>query len=101
MAENERTKISTHILPASATLLGLCFVLLSTIKLMGIADKTLIDELAGAATVFFLASSIFSYGSMRALGRAQSFERIADLIFIGGLFFLSIVSLVVVFGVVQ
>ncbi len=101
MADNERMKISTHILPASATLLGLCFVLLSSIKLMGIADKTLIDELAGAATILFLASGIFSYVSMRVIRKADFYERIADLIFVGGLFFLSIVSLVVVFGVIR
>jgi len=100
MAENEKIGDSTHILPASATLLGLCFVLLSSIKLLGMAEKTLIDELCGGVTILFLASSIFSYVSMHPLRKAVFYERIADLIFVSGLFFLSVVSLMVVFGTV-
>jgi hypothetical protein len=98
---DEKVKVSMHVLPASATLLGLCFVVLSSIKVLGVSDKTLIDELSGAATLFFLASSIFSYASMRTSKKAVLFERLADIIFIGGLFFLTLVSLVIVFGLVK
>ena len=100
MAENKKIRVSTHILPASAPLLGLCFVLMNSIKLLGIAGKTLIDELCGGATILFLASSVSSYVSMHPLRKAAFYERIADLIFVGGLFFLSVVSLMVVFGTV-
>jgi len=101
MPKDGKPNVSTHILGASSTLLGLCFVLLSSIKLFGYADKTLIDELSGAATIFFLASSIFSYVSMRAVNRSVIYERIADMIFMMGLFFLSIVSVMLVFGIAK
>ncbi len=97
MAEKERERVSTHILAASSTLLGLCFLLLSSITLFGKANETLIDELAGTATLFFLASSFLSYASMRATRRAVLYERIADGIFVAGLFFLSLVSLIIIF----
>jgi hypothetical protein len=98
---DEKIRVSMHVLPASATLLGLCFVVLSSIKVLGVQDKTLIDELSGAATLFFLASSIFSYASMRTVKRAVFFERLADIIFIGGLSFLTLVSLIIIFGLVK
>ena len=101
MPEEGKPKVSMHILSASSTLLGLCFLLLSSIRILGIADKTLIDELSGAATIFFLASSIFSYVSMRSMRRAALYEKMADVIFISGLFFLSLVSVVIVMGVIQ
>ncbi len=99
--EKEKEKVSTHILSASSTLLGLCFLLLSSIKLLGVGNETLIDELAGTATLFFLASSFFSYGSMRATRRPGFYEKIADGIFVAGLFFLGLVSLVIIFGLVK
>jgi hypothetical protein len=101
MPKDVKPSVSIHILGASSTLLGLCFVLLSSIKLFGYAEKTLIDELAGAATMFFLASSISSYVSMRSVNRSVFYERIADIIFIVGLLFLSIISLMIVFGVAR
>ena len=101
MPKDGKLNVSMHILGASATLLGLSFLLLSSIKVLGYAEKTLIDELSGAATIFFLASSIFSYVSMRSVNRSVFYERIADMIFLTGLFFLSIVSLMIVFGIAK
>ncbi len=101
MSEEGKLKVSMHILAASSTLLGLCFLLLSSIRILGIADKTLIDELSGAATIFFLASSIFSYVSMRSVRKAAVYEKIADAIFVAGLFFLSLVSVIIIFGIIQ
>jgi hypothetical protein len=50
MAENENKKnISRHILPTSSNLLGLCFVILTFIKLSKIANETIIDESIGRA----------------------------------------------------
>jgi predicted membrane channel-forming protein YqfA (hemolysin III family) len=101
MAEEKHTPIAHHILPTAATLLALCFLLLSMINVMDLGQKTLIDEMAGAATIFFLASSFFSYTAMRTRKRANFYEKLADYIFISGLAFLSIVSLVIIWGGVK
>lgn len=98
MIENENKKnISRHILPTSSNLLGLCFVILTFIKLSKIADETIIDESIGSLIIMFLISSIFSYASMRAKRKSELYEKIADYIFLFGLGLLTLVSLVIIF----
>jgi multisubunit Na+/H+ antiporter MnhG subunit len=98
MVENEgRNNISRHILPTSSNLLGLCFVILTFIKLSKIANETIIDETIGVIIFSFLVSSILSYTSMRAKRKFELYEKIADLIFLLGLFLLAVISLVIVF----
>ena len=98
---NEKKNVSRHILPTSANLLGLCFVILSFIKFWCRGRiETIIDELLGVAVILFLVSSILSYASMRSKGKTEVFEKMADIIFLGGLVFLSAISLILVFEVI-
>jgi len=90
--------LCNHILTASSNLLGICFVLISIIRISGVHHKTLLDELSLVAVLLFLASSLLSYASIRATTRQASYEKVADMIFISGLMFLGIVSIVVMFG---
>jgi hypothetical protein len=62
--ENQNDK-SPHILNASSNLLGLCFVVLTSLKLFKISQKTFIDELTSIAIVLFMASCILSFLSIR------------------------------------
>jgi hypothetical protein len=62
--ENQNDK-SPHILNASSNLLGLCFVVLTSLKLFKISQKTFIDELTSVAIVLFMASCILSFLSIR------------------------------------
>ena len=100
-AEGSRKNISRHILPTSANLLGLCFVILSFIKVLKLGNETVIDEMVAVAEGFFFASSFFSYVSMRASRRAEVCERIADTIFLMGLFLLSVCSVLVAYAAIQ
>jgi len=93
---NEKKNISRHILPTSANLLGLCFVILSFIKISKLGIETIIDELVGMAIIFFLVSSVLSYISMRSKTKAEKYEKTADIIFLIGLFFLSLISIILV-----
>jgi hypothetical protein len=98
MMENESKKnISRHILPTSSNLLGLCFVILTFIKLSKIANETIIDEIIGLLIMLFLISSVLSYISMRAKRKAEVYEKIADVIFLIGLCLLTLVSMVIIF----
>lgn len=97
---NDRKQIAQHILPTASNLLGLCFVLLSLIKLSALSAKTIIDEALGFEISLFLVSCIFSYGSMRSQKRSAHYERIADIIFFIGLGFLALISMVVVFEMI-
>ena len=96
-ARNDKKNISTHILPTSSNLLGLCFVILTFIKILKLGHETLIDEIVATAIVLFFVSSFFSYVSMRSDRWTQSCEKIADSIFLLGLFLLSIGSVLVAF----
>lgn len=82
--------MSKHILPTSGNLLGLCFAILSFIRVSGLANETIIDEILVLAIVLFLSASIVSYASMRSLKKEEHYERIAEFIFLGGLSLLGI-----------
>ena len=100
MIENENRKnISRHILPTSSNLLGLCFVILTFTRLSKIAHETIIDETMGGVIMLFLISSVFSYISMRSKKKSEAYEKFADLLFLFGLFILTLVSLVIIFEV--
>jgi hypothetical protein len=98
---NDKKNISRHILPTSSNLLGLCFVILTFIKIMKLGNETLIDEIVAIAIVLFFSSSFFSYVSMRSDKWAQSCERMADVIFLIGLLLLSIGSVLVAFEAIK
>ena len=96
---NARKDVSQHILPTAANLLGLCFVILSFIRVMKLAAETVIDELMGAAIIVFLITSVFSYASIRSNERTDHFEKIADTVFLVGLGLLTITAMIIVFEI--
>lgn len=98
---NDKKNISRHILPTSSNLLGLCFVILTFIKILKLGDETIIDEIVAMAIVLFFLSSFFSYVSMRTDRRTQLYEKIADSIFLFGLFLLSVGSALVAFEAIR
>lgn len=98
---NNKENISQHILPVSANLLGLCFILINFLQYwkMSKTVDTVLDNLVGVAIVLFLISSVLSYMSMRAKKKEVIYERIADYVFLSGLFFMTGVSLMIAFEV--
>ncbi|HOZ74161.1 MAG TPA: hypothetical protein PLS51_00655 [Flavobacterium sp.] len=91
-----------HILNTSATLLGLCFVVLTSLKGSKFNEVSVIDEFTAFAILMFLTSSILSYLSMRSENDAKpSYERVADAVFLGGLFFLFVTTILIVMDVIR
>src|SRR3954462_7234094 len=87
MQENKEK--SSHILSASSNLLGICFILLTSLKVLDVSKKTIIDEITLVAIILFMASCMFSFLSLRSTtARSDRYERIADFIFLAGLFLL-------------
>ncbi|HZV68735.1 MAG TPA: hypothetical protein VFG10_04295 [Saprospiraceae bacterium] len=99
---DDRNDKSPHILNTSATLLGLCFIVLTSLKLNNQSEVTLIDELTAIAIIMFMASSFLSFLSMRS-NRIPSarFEKFADFIFLTGLFFLFLTTIFILFNVID
>ena len=93
---------SPHILNTSATLLGICFLVLTSLNVMNVTAKTILDELTTAATVMFMTSSLLSFLSMRSKrSTGERFEKIADFVFLAGLFFLFITTLLLAFNIIK
>jgi hypothetical protein len=87
-----------HILPTSATMVGVCTTLVGLVKLGEIQHgKSAVDEYASSTAVLFLISASLSYLSIRsshkAKVRSQKLEMAADLIFMIGLAAISLVGL--------
>lgn len=78
--------LSSHILPTSATMVGVCMTVLSIAKLL--EERTrhgIVDEMMAFDSLIFLLSAIFSYLSIRSHRRTARLEKIADLAFMAGL----------------
>jgi hypothetical protein len=93
---------SPHILNASSNLLGICFILLASLKVMKIAEKTFIDEVTTLAIILLMGSCILSFISIRTNNqRSQFYENIADIVFMIGLSLLFITTILYSFNVIK
>jgi len=93
---------SSHILTTSSNLLGICFIVLTSLKLLHLDGKTLIDEFTAVAIFMFMFSSVLSFLSLRSKnGKGERLEKIADIIFLLGLFSLFIITMFVTFDIVK
>lgn len=84
---------SPHILNASSNLLGLCFVVLTSLKLLNAGHKTILDELTLAAIILFMSSCLLSFLSIRGTIKSRRYELIADYLFIAGIGVLFVTTL--------
>ena len=94
-----RSDLSHHILPSSATMLGVCMMVISIAKLLQLGSVGLaIDRLLALDSMLFLASAGLSYLAMRPSARSR-FERCADAAFMLGLVVLGICSVLLAFEI--
>ena len=93
---------SRDILYNSATLLGLCFIVLTSVKLTNHDETSLIDEMTAIAIIMFMACSVLSYLSMRdTRGLSRRYDKIADIFFLVGLFFLFLTTILLVSNIIE
>lgn len=93
---------SPHILNTSATLLGICFVVLTSLNVLNLKQKTIMDELTTAAIIMFMTSSLLSFLSMRSKKlKGIRYERMADIIFLSGLLLLFITTMLLALNVIK
>jgi amino acid permease len=97
--DNEKNNRSPHVLNASSNLLGLCFVVLTSLKVLKFSDTTLIDELTIGATILFMISCILSFLLIRR--NNKRYENIADLTFLLGLITLFVTTILFSFNVIR
>lgn len=94
---------SPHILGTSANLLGFTFLVLASIKGLGLSEHGLADEITGLCVILFASSSLLSFISMRFANKTggKNYEMFADIVFMAGLVMCLILSFLLVFEVVK
>jgi hypothetical protein len=90
---------SPHILNAASNLLGFCFVVLTTLKVLKLNYLTKIDELTAASIFLLMTSVISSFLAIRS--QKAIWERIADISFIIAILCLFVTTLFVTFNIIQ
>lgn len=91
---------SPHILNTSATILGICTVLITGLKFTKSSATTYLDETAMITAIIMYASCILSYLSIRSRNESNKFEQWADYIFLVGLFLLLVSMFLVAINVI-
>ena len=96
--------LASHILPVSATMIGVCVTLIGLVKLAEEKHgSSHVDEYAALVSVMFLTSALTSYLSIRNSHRPRLsvwIEQIADLIFLGGLIGITLVATLFAYEVI-
>lgn len=78
--------LSNHILPVSATMVGVCMTVISLMQFLSSASKLKwLDDVIAADSLIFMGSAILSYASIRTTANTERLERQADVLFIVGL----------------
>jgi hypothetical protein len=97
-------ELSRHILPTSATMIGICTTFIGLVK---VAENRIgpshVDEYAALAALLFLISATSSYLSIRYLnltGLSERCERIADMLFLTGLFSITVIAMLFAYEVI-
>jgi hypothetical protein len=97
----EENSKSSHILNTSSTLFGLCYVVFTSLKSLKLDKNTLIDEFTAVSMVLFMTSCIFSFLSVRRPRKSLLFENVADYVFLAGLFTLFVITISIIFNLLQ
>jgi len=96
--QNRKNRLADHILPTSATMVGVCITVISLAQLIprhGISRRA--DELLAFDSLLFMISAVLSYFSIRNPDSPTNLERLADVIFLVALAVMVIVGFIVSF----
>lgn len=108
MSEQESNRqleadISVHIFSVSAALVGVCLTVIGLIRIVVSARQveSAIDDFLAVDAVIFLFSCMLSYWALRtrSLYRMYRVERIADAVFLAGLFLMVLVCSFVAYAI--
>ena len=92
--------LSAHILPASATMIGVCMTVLTIGHLGPRGDlRMLVDKMLAIDALVFLVSALLSFMSMRARRAGRRYESHAETVFIAGLGLLALGAMVLAFAI--
>jgi hypothetical protein len=92
--------LSAHILPTSATMVGVCLTALyiSLLSPMS-AQRVVVDKLLAVDALVFLVSAVLSFASLRVRRGRKRYEALGESVFIGALGLLVLCALGLAFAV--
>ncbi len=97
-ADSKERRLADHILPSSATMIGVCMTVISVAHLIPKHSISRhVNEMLALDSLFFLGSALLSYFSIRHPHKAARYERRADTIFLIALSLMVVVGFVVAF----
>jgi hypothetical protein len=97
-AHRKESRLADHILPSSATMIGVCMTVISLAHLIPKQSISRhVNEMLALDSLLFLGSAMLSYFSIRRPMLAEKFERLADVIFLLGLAVMVVVGFVIGF----
>ncbi|MDD4905645.1 MULTISPECIES: hypothetical protein [Methylobacter] len=101
MKNNNSRDLSHHILPNSATMVGVCIMVISIVKSMapGLANY-LIDKALAIDSLLFMISALLSFSSLRLDRCTEGLERWAEMIFLLGLISMTLITVVFSFEII-
>lgn len=101
---SKKHRVSTHVLPTSATMIGVCMTVINLVQLTEAQrGNTRADELLAIDSVLFMVSAFCSYISMRCTEDDKlgiRYEKFADIAFISGLFLMTIAGVLITYQLV-
>jgi RsiW-degrading membrane proteinase PrsW (M82 family) len=97
----DKKEKAPHILNASSNLLGLCFVVLTSLRFLKLPQRALIDKTDMIAIFLFMLSCVLSFLSIRGnIKKGGPLEWLADILFIGGILVVFATAVLIVFDVI-
>ncbi len=99
--DSNSNNLSHHILPNSATMVGVCIMVISIVKSMG-PDLTsyLIDKALAIDSLLFMISALLSFLSIRLKQSTERLERWAEIVFLLGLVSMTLITVVFSFEII-
>ena len=98
----EKNNTSPHILNTASNLFGICFIVLTSLKILKMQGETLVDEFTTGAMILFMMSCILSFLSIRSKRNSSLYyETLAEILFLIGLFCLFATTLFITFNVIR
>jgi hypothetical protein len=92
------SRLADHILPSSATMIGVCMTVISLAHLIPKQNISRhVNEMLAFDSLLFLSSAMLSYFSLRHPNGAEKFERLADVIFLVAISLMVVVGFIVSF----
>jgi hypothetical protein len=96
-------KTSQHILNTSATLLGFCLFVITSMQITNYAESSIVDEFTSVVALLLIFSCLFSFFSIRSTNniKEKQLETIADYLFAGSLLGILIIILLIAFHIIK